>query len=361
MTSILYCHTSAEGGAELAAPALAAELGSELWIRGDGRIAELARDRGVAVTILKRATDSRTRSIVKYIFAVAELARLQVSMIVKLRSEQPAVVVSNTIQGLLHLAIPAVITRTPLVAYVRDLGNGGNRPSFEVNVFRALLKLTVGVIYNSELTRSSWRVDRPHRVSATAVAPQFYDLWRGDNANEVLMVGRVTPWKGQANVVRALNSLGNPDLSLRLVGGALFGDAGALPPASFTIHSEGHVSEPWTYFTSSGLLVHASQTPEPFGQVLAQAAAAGIPIVCASVGGHTEWLKDAHNCVYADATRPEAIASAISKLLSDPTAARLRSQRARAAAETFREDRAYIGLDQWLADLVSMNPARTTP
>ena len=43
------------------------------------------------------------------------------------------------------------------------------------------------------------------------------------------------------------------------------------------------------------MLVHASVVPEPFGQVVAQGMAAGVPVVAADAGGPAEMIDDGVN------------------------------------------------------------------
>ncbi len=344
---VLYCHSSAPGGAELAAPALAAQIGAALWIRGDGEIAAGARALGVPVLVLPARSDRRPRSVGGALLALADLVRVQAEVTRILRRARADVVLSNTVQGLTHLALAARLTRTPLVAYVRDLGDGGNRSAGEVRLYRELLARTHGVVFNSELTRASWgRADG--LVVPTAVPEEFYDTWRGGDGTRAVMLGRLARWKGQREVIQAVGELAaRREVELTIVGGAQFGDdadlgrAGALDLEPGVVQLVPHVARPWEHLRDADVLVHASLTPEPFGQVLAQAAAAGVPIVCADRGGHLEWLEHGVTCLTANPRSPGALADAIEHVFSDPDAARRRAKAARAGAERFRAEQAY--------------------
>jgi glycosyltransferase involved in cell wall biosynthesis len=90
--------------------------------------------------------------------------------------------------------------------------------------------------------------------------------------------------------------------------------------------------------------------------VIAQAAAAGVPMICARDGGHTDWLpQDA--ALFVDPTDPSEIAEAIDSVFSNYDAARARALLARARAYPLREDVCYLPLKKWLKGLVDHGDA----
>ncbi len=360
MRIVLYSHSSRLGGAELAAPALTEQLGAELWTRA-GAHATAAAERGLQVRVLPATWDRRPRGPREVMGVVSSLVHAQVGLTRALARRRADVVVANNVQGALHLAVGCALTRTPLVVYVRDLGRGGNRSPREVAVYRFLIRrFSTGCIANSQLTLASWDLGTmPSVVVPTAVPDVFYDRPRRARDGRIVMLGRLATWKGQAEVVRAADRVHRArPVTLRLVGGALFDDDVVLPVHVVPVEVTGHTDAPWLELEEAALLVHASITPEPFGQVLAQAAAAGVPIVCADRGGQTEWLEDGVSCLTADPRDEEALAAAILAALSDPIAAELRARRARERAEESRETRAYARLRPWLVDLVARTSSR---
>lgn len=357
---ILYSHSSRLGGAELAAPALAGQLGAELWSRAEAH-AVVGRERRIEVQLLTATWDRRPRGTRELARAGWSVLRAQASLARSLMRANADVVVANNVQGMVHLAMGCILTRTPLVVYLRDLGRGGNRSSREVALYGFLLRhVAAGCISNSNLTRSSWDLGSlPTVVAPTAVPEQFFDRPRREREARVVMLGRIARWKGQSEVIRAADRAhGEHPLTLRLVGGALFDDDVPLPSHTVPVEFTGHTDRPWEELDEAALLVHASLTPEPFGQVLAQAAAARVPIVCAQRGGHMEWLEDGLSCLAADPKDEDALAAAMVAALSDPAAAEARAQRARERAEDFRESRAYEHLRPWITDLVERTSSR---
>ena len=355
VTVVLYSHTSRIGGAEVAAPSLAREIGAELWIRGEGKIAEDARSLGLIVKTLPSGVDTRPLGIRGHIGALLSVLRSQLNVVKELLHRTPSLVVSNTIQGSLHVALPSLITRTPLLVYVRDLGRGGNRPAWEIRLYELILRLCAdGIIFNSQLTAASWALRLPSLVVHTAIEERFF---AGNQSTErnggALMVGRLAKWKGQAEVVDALSLLADRGICvpLTLAGDTAFGDLVRLPTARIPIRRLGFI-DPLDEMRTREVLVHASVTPEPLGQVLAQAAASGIPIVCARLGGHTEWLEDGVSCLMADPRDPVALGAAIEEAITNPASSLRRAQAARTAVERFRIESAYRELRLWLGEFI---------
>lgn len=360
MRIVLYSHSSRLGGAELAAPALAHQLGAELWTRAPAHAAA-ARQRGLRLRVLPAVWDRRPHGPRETLGVICSIVRAQVSLTRSLTLTRADVVVANNIQGALHLATGCALTRTPLVVYLRDLGHGGNRSPREVAVYRFLLRrFAAGCISNSQLTLESWDLGTlPSVVVPTAVPEVFYDRPRRARDGRIVMLGRLATWKGQAQVMRATDSVHRTrPVTLRIVGGALFDDDVDLPTHDVPVELTGHTDSPWLELEEAALLVHASITPEPFGQVLAQAAAAGVPIVCADRGGQLEWLEAGISCLTADPRDEKALATAILEALSDSPAAQGRARRARERAEGFRESRAYAPLRLWLEDRVARASSR---
>lgn len=354
MTIALYSHTSRLGGAEIALPSLAQQLGADVWVSGDGPLLDHARRHGIQPVALRRRVDTRARGLFGALSALGSVMGANWTVWRTLVRNRPEILVSNTLQGALHAALPCALLGTPVVVYVRDLGRGGNRSAHEVRLYRFLLRRARGAIFNSRLTRDSWDVGGHTRVVPTAVADAYRTVsWKGDGGRTAVMVGRIAAWKGQQRVIDAMRIVAQslPDVALVLVGDTQFEDSVDLAVEGVTVDVTGFVSDPEQYLKSADVVIHASQTPEPFGQVLAQAASVGAPIVCADRGGHTEWLEHEKTCLMIDPLDPADIAQAIINVLTNPTDARKRAERARHRALEFTPERAYAGLRDWLMGL----------
>jgi glycosyltransferase involved in cell wall biosynthesis len=115
------------------------------------------------------------------------------------------------------------------------------------------------------------------------------------------IVGRLAPWKGQDLFLRAF-ARAFPDGEERavIVGGALFGEddyAQGLVRLSEElgiagrVELRGHRPDVWDELSRLNVLVHASITPEPFGQVILEGMAAGVSVIAARAGGPAEILQ----------------------------------------------------------------------
>ena len=123
-------------------------------------------------------------------------------------------------------------------------------------------------------------------------------------------------WKGHLLVIEAFEraALEIPDAHLVLVGGPIYdtaaergyaeelvrrvgraslgGTAQAAQSLTNRIHFVKFQSEPWRLYPEFDLVVHFSTRAEPFGRVVVEAMACGVPVVAAHAGGPAEIIED---------------------------------------------------------------------
>jgi glycosyltransferase involved in cell wall biosynthesis len=160
------------------------------------------------------------------------------------------------------------------------------------------------------------------------------------------LVGRLQPWKGQDRLLQAhalLRERGH-EIHTVLVGG----DAHGLSPAYASslpglisslglddaVTMTGQVIDAGPYIDQLDILVNASEA-EPFGIVLLEGMARGVPVVAVNSAGPREIVEHGHTGVLAASGAPQALAAAIEPLLSS---AQLRREIGRAGAERFMRD-----------------------
>jgi glycosyltransferase involved in cell wall biosynthesis len=182
----------------------------------------------------------------------------------------------------------------------------------------------------------------------------------GSRSPVVLFLGRLDArQKGLEPLIEAFALL-PPGLNarLRLVGedwgglGPLLGRARALRVADRVV-ATGPVprAEVLRELASADLLVLPSLF-EPFGIVLLEAMASGLPIVATRVGGIPEVVADRETALLVPPGAPAELAAAMEKVLTDPDLARRLGSEGRRRVERFSWPRlmpSYIGLFHELA------------
>jgi glycosyltransferase involved in cell wall biosynthesis len=208
-----------------------------------------------------------------------------------------------------------------------------------------------------EYLRYALPPDRVHTIPLFTTPPASRAADR-DQSIDVLFLGRMTPLKGAATLVRAVDHAAGalarplkavfagegPELDgLRQLARELGRDG------AFTVDFPGWVREPAraALFARAALVAIPSLWPEPFGLVGLEAAHFGVPAVAFDVGGIGEWLSDGVNGRVADVRGgAPALGAAIAAVLGDaPTRARLASG-AQSAAARFSADAHIAKLEQ---------------
>jgi glycosyltransferase involved in cell wall biosynthesis len=202
----------------------------------------------------------------------------------------------------------------------------------------------------SELAQSDQRPSRPTFVVHPGIELprpepiERADLGIVDDAWVVGIVGRLQPWKGQHRVIRAvaeLRSVGVPAAAL-IVGGVAYGlssdyerqlrrlarDLEVEEHVFFT----GQVRDATPYYGLMDVFVNASDA-EPFGIVLVEAMAAGLPVVAYARAGPIEIIDDGMTGLLIG---ENDLLTTLRRLFDDPAlATRLRGNARDAAAIRF--------------------------
>ena len=160
------------------------------------------------------------------------------------------------------------------------------------------------------------------------------------------LVGRLQPWKGQDRLLRAqalLRDRGLPVHTL-IVGGDAYGlspgYARSLPALAGrlgladAVTMTGQVPDAGPYIERMDILVNASD-PEPFGIVLLEGMARGVPVVAVDAGGPAEFVRHGRTGMLARSGAPEALAEALAPLLAS---SELRRNLGGAGRELFRRE-----------------------
>ena len=167
-----------------------------------------------------------------------------------------------------------------------------------------------------------------------------------DERPTLLFVGRIQPLKGLTIAVQALAELSDPTARLVVVGGpsgidghAEFDRVGRLID-ELGVRGRIEVVEPQehhrlsTYYRAADVVVVPSRS-ESFGLVALEAAACGVPVVAAAVGGLRTLVEDGTTGFLVDSRDPSEYAGRIDRLLGDPAAAATMGRRAAELADRY--------------------------
>src|SRR5204863_7220540 len=163
-------------------------------------------------------------------------------------------------------------------------------------------------------------------------------------------VGRIEPRKGPLDLVRAAGAIhaGAPGQRIVLVGDDPYDSApeyAAEVGASTSVEHVPWVADGAAVMRHFDVLVVPSRQ-EPFGTVLAEAMAAGTPVVATRVGGLAEVVADGETGLLVEPGRPDELAAAVLEVLGRReamgAAARERAQRFGADAYAGRVEKILI-------------------
>jgi glycosyltransferase involved in cell wall biosynthesis len=257
----------------------------------------------------------------------AALARLA-------RSRRAALIHTNT-SVTLGGAAASRFARVPHVWHVREIYAGFE---FWWPAYRRVLLSADALPCVSEATRAQFGAAAAARVvhDGLAIAPARADraaartaLGIPADALVVAVLGRISAWKGQDILVRAL---AEPPLRERrdviaLVAGEpwrgeerhleeLLRTAAALDVAG-RVHHAGFRDDVATVYGAADLVAVPSKQPDPLPNAALEAAAAGCCVVASRHGGLPEILRDRETGRLVDPGSPAALAAVLAELAED--------------------------------------------
>jgi glycosyltransferase involved in cell wall biosynthesis len=184
-------------------------------------------------------------------------------------------------------------------------------------------------------------IELPAPTSAGLRAEVLRALGVPEDRLVVGIVGRLQPWKGQHHFLRALALLADEGLPVHglVIGGDAYGLSPDYPATlrdlvrqlriDSRVTMTGQVDDAVALVAGMDVLVSAS-TAEPFGIVLLESMARGVPTVAVETGGPAEIIEADRSGVLVPTPEPRVLASAVGRVLRDPE---LRRGLARAGRE----------------------------
>ena len=358
-------HTATMGGGEIALLHLVTHLDHTRFIPvvllcADGPLASRLIEAGIethilplAVSVAAARKDSlggstmlRGKDIARTLHYVEKVRRL-------IRALKIDLVHTNSLKADLIGGIAGRFALKPVIWHVRDRIEDDYLPHRVVRLFRLLCRFVPNfVVANSHATLSTLALPGTKQSAAIYSGVEFDGRMRvvhdginhidHSNAAEAAqkslgrarigLVGRISPWKGQHIFLHAaaLVLQQYPETKFQIIGAALFNENGyeeeirALASSldlNASVEFTGFRSDVPELIAGLDILVHASTTGEPFGQVVVEGMAAGKPVVATNGGGIPEIVQDGVTGLLVPMGDAERMAAAICSLLADPARA----------------------------------------
>jgi glycosyltransferase involved in cell wall biosynthesis len=352
-------HVARLSGGELALLRLVAALSdveAHVILAEEGPLVDRLLQAGISVEVLP--LPERTRDLRKDSVRIGRLAlrstydtiTYSLRLARRLRRLRPDVVHTNSMKAGIYGSIAARMARLPVVWHVRDRLEPDYLPMPAVNLVRSLARYLPDVLVcNSQATKRSLRPnDRALVISMVdLVAPDSRPhSARGAGPLVVGIVGRLAPWKGQDVFLRAFARAFPVGRSQAVIVGApLFGaDEVAYADSLSALVDElgiasrvefrGHRDDITQELRRMDILVHASTTPEPFGQVVIEGMSAALPVVASRGGGPEEIITDGVDGLLHPPGDVAELAEILSRLEAEPD---LRERLGEAAARRAKD------------------------
>jgi glycosyltransferase involved in cell wall biosynthesis len=295
------------------------------------RTSTLRRDRVGGTLPLSAAVD-----VITYVWRVRGL----------LRDRGIEVVHTNSLKACLYGSVAGRLAGLPVIWHARDRYATDYLPRAAVRLVRFAARLFATVVVANSQTTLATLAPHP-RLQKRVVLPsplaggqrragrrQLDERRTAERRSGPLvigMVGRISPWKGQDVFLRAIaeafSGPGATPVRARIIGSALFGEE-AHAEEMKRLADELGIADlvEWRGFRDDmiaelgelDVLVHCSTLPEPFGQVVVEGMAAGLPVVSTDVGGPAEVIDDGRSGILVRPGDPAALARVLRRLADDP-------------------------------------------
>lgn len=375
-------HVARLSGGEIALLRLLPHLSgvnAHVILAEDGPFAARLAQAGVSVEVLAMAATARdTRRDSVRLGATTPAVGAQTLAYVarlthRLRRLKPDVVHANSLKSGVYGALAAKAARVPMVWHVRDRISDDYLPAPAVRLVRGLVRnLADGAIANSQATLDTLSAPRPGRPHC--VIPDSVELSSRPRAERVGsvtfgMLGRIAPWKGQDLFLRAFAAaFADGQERAVLVGTAMFGEQDyerELRELAARLGLDGRVEfrgfreDVWSELAAFDVLVHASVIPEPFGQVVLEGMAAGLPVIAPDEGGPASMIADGETGVLFASRDAERLAAAMRALAASPAERERLGAAARLALDEYRPSVLAARYEHLYAQLSRPHAGRT--
>ncbi len=299
------------------------------------------------IELSSRIRNTRKDRLTGVTYEISRDILLSIPYILKLtrfiRSVMPDVIHTNSLKSDLLGGIASRLAGVPLVWHVRDRIAPDYLPRPAVSVFRTLTRWIPNYVVGcseSVIETLQLPVKKPRAVVYSGIDLSDYETKKAE-ARKLLdptdhtsapifigLVGRLGSWKGQHIFIQAAAEVYRqfPKARFLLYGSAMFGEADYEQSLhllvdemglSNAVEFRGFERNIAQAIVNLDILVHASISPEPFGQVIVQGMAAGKPVIASEGGGASEIIRHGVDGLLVERGNARAMADALCLLLSD--------------------------------------------
>ena len=249
------------------------------------------------------------------------------------------------------LGLRPLMARALLWASAHTRGGIAVSHAVQLDAQAVLRGLPVDVIYNGIDTDEF----SPQQVPGAWLDHLAGFTEEGPETVRVGLVATFARWKGQEVFLQAAAQILRTQPLARarffIIGGPIYETRGSqfsadeLRSVAAALNIEPHVgfipfqNDPANIYRALDIVVHASTQPEPFGRTIVEAMACAKPVIVSQAGGAAELFTHGHDALGVSPGDPAALASALSRLMTDPNHRRLLAANARRSAEGFSRRR----------------------
>ncbi|MHC4251160.1 MAG: glycosyltransferase [Planctomycetota bacterium] len=359
---MLVCASPRLGGAERSLLELARAVGRErvaldAIVGGPGELTDSLREAGLDVDVVEMPRISRTTDPIKIAGYIATVTKLSRTIAGLVRSHKADLVHANGILSHIYAGEAARQAKVPCVWHARDMVKLGPLAAHEQR--NAALVIAISEAVRAHLFREG-TPEAKLRVVMNGIDLSFFeetppsDTPARDAARAELgldarafvagSAGAFVPWKRHEDFVRAFAALAEDEVAREAGGGAPV-EVAKLVPSRAVLFGDDLFGENGRYafdlkkladelvgsrFLFTGwradvprmmpaldVFVSASDG-EPFGRVVVEAMAAGVPVVATDSGGKREIVGDGVTGVLVPQGDVAALGEAMGALMRDP-------------------------------------------
>jgi glycosyltransferase involved in cell wall biosynthesis len=256
------------------------------------------------------------------------------------RKHNAALLHCNSLKADFYGALAGRIARMPVVWHVRDHIDPSYLPGPAVRLFRTLARSVPAAIITNSLSTTAKLF--PRSLPPRRIVEAVYDGLTGRELQtpqpapatefrhcppRIGIIGRIASWKGQHVFLEAARLLSEKQIAAQyfVLGSPLFGEEDYeaqlkrdAAPLGNRVQFLGFQSDIPAVLRDLDILVHASTSAEPFGQVVIEGMAEGLPVIGSDGGGVREIITSGENGILTPMGDAPALAEAIEHLIQNP-------------------------------------------